>query len=159
MAGLRAQTPIGLRPKMPLSLRVLFFRTPCGWRFAPRPAIHGGVLMAGRIHHQRTLMETWPPPPTNRPPQPDTKYLQAQKNRAGLIAFACSGTFVLIRLAILFGVRNIPLSVVSLLLFITGIVLGIISRTTLLGRLAFLGPGFLLTLMVLAMLRWYHILG
>ena len=66
---------------------------------------------------------------------------------------------MLIRLAILFGVRNIPLSVVSLLLFITGIVLGIISRTTLLGRLAFLGPGFLLTLMVLAMLRWYHILG
>ena len=103
-------------------------------------------------------METWPPPPTSEHPEPDTKLIQADNTLTGYVALACSVATVMIRGVMLFHVSGWWLGISSLLLMSAGTVLGAISRSTLAGRLALLGPAFYLLLFAYYMLCWYRVL-
>jgi len=109
-------------------------------------------------------METWPPPPTNRPPELDTNYLQAHKiNRFGYIALGSSALAIVIEFVCFFvshdGILNFLSGIFSLPLTSVGLMLGLASRSTLAGRLALLGPLFLVGRFAYYMLCWYHILA
>jgi hypothetical protein len=103
-------------------------------------------------------METWPPSPTNEHPEPSTKLVKTDKTMTGYAALACSAATVLIRIAMLLHIGRWQLGMLSLLLVSVGTVLGIISRSTLAGRLALLGPIFFVILFIYYMLCWYRVL-
>ncbi len=103
-------------------------------------------------------MEVWPPPPKSSHPEPNLESIQAEKKkRIGYIALACSAIAILLRV-VLFITRSSLLGELSLLMVGIGLVLGIVSRSTLAGRLAFLGPASFLLLLVYYMLCWYRVL-
>ena len=103
-------------------------------------------------------MEVWPPAPKSDHPEPTLEFIRAEKKkRIGYIALACSVTAILLR-AVLLITRSSLLGELSLLMVGIRLVLGIVSRSTLAGRLAFLGPASFLLLLVYYMLCWYRAL-
>ncbi len=100
-------------------------------------------------------MEIWPPPPSNQPLEPDTEYLQAQKkDTLACFAVAFSSAFICIVAADIVGVHNSFLNMLRMPTVLIGSILGLVRRSTLMGRLALLAPIFYLGLIVYAMLGW-----
>ena len=111
-----------------------------------------------------TFMETWPPALTDGPSELDTNCLQAYKiNRFGYIALGSSALAIVIDFVCFFvshdSILGIILGIFSLPLTGVGLMLGLASRSTLAGRLALLGPLFLVGMFAYYMLCWYHILA
>jgi len=101
-------------------------------------------------------MDVWPPPPTNDRTEPSTRPLVSQKMLLlGRTALAFSTAAVLLRVAVWLILHNPLLGWSGLLLMSVGLVLGLISRSTLAGRLALLGPLFHLGLFLYYLSKWY----
>ena len=87
------------------------------------------------------------------------EYLRLKRKKIiGYIALACSTLFVLIRAAIFLGVHSVIIGSLSLLPLVLGLVLGLFSRSTWPGRLALLGPLFLVGMLIYYILCWYRML-
>lgn len=104
-------------------------------------------------------MRVWPPPPTIErqeqiPDPPQARNFQP----IGYAALASSTVAVLIRAFVFLKVHNALLGGLSLLLVSIGLVLGLISRSTLAGRLALLGPIPFIGLIIYYLLCWYGVL-
>lgn len=104
-------------------------------------------------------MRVWPPPPTIERQEPIIEPPQARKLQPiGYAALASSTVAILIRALVFLKVHNALLGGLSLLLVSVGLVLGLIARSTLAGRLALLGPVPFLGLIVYYLLCWYGVL-
>ncbi len=100
-------------------------------------------------------MGIWPSPPNNRT-EPGPRPLAYQKIFfIGCTALVFSTAAVLIRVVVWLILHTPLLGWLGLLLMSVGLVLGLISRSTLAGRLALLGPLFHLGLFLYYLLKRY----